>query len=98
KRAPWLIEGKTPAEVIAANIRLAESAFKNRLRITPAGFRTPGGFHNGLADRPDLQAMLRKMGYSWVSSQYPAHPITPTGGKLPDEKTRDGIIAAQLHA
>jgi peptidoglycan/xylan/chitin deacetylase (PgdA/CDA1 family) len=95
KRAPWLIEGKSTAEVIAANIHLAESAFRHRLGITPAGFRTPGGFHNGLADRPDLQAMLRKMGYSWVSSQYPAHPITPTGGKPPDESVLVGILAAQ---
>ena len=74
RRAPWLIEGKTPAEVIAANIRLAESALKQRIGIAPAGFRTPGGFNDGLADRPDLQSMLQKMGYTWVSSKYPAHP------------------------
>ena len=43
QRAPWLIEGKAPSEVIAANIRLAESALKHRLGIAPAGFRTPGG-------------------------------------------------------
>ncbi len=98
KRAPWLIEGKSPSEVIAANIRLAESAFKHRLGIAPAGFRTPGGFHDGVADRPDLQAMLRKMAYSWVSSQYPAHPIDPTGGKPPDENVLAGIIAAQRQA
>ncbi len=98
QRAPWLIEGKAPSEVIAGNIRLAESALKHRLGIAPAGFRTPGGFNDGLADRPDLQAKLRKMGYSWVSSKYPAHPITGTAGKPPGERVLAGIIAAQRHA
>ncbi len=98
RRAPWLIEGKAPADVIASNIRLAASALKQRLGIAPAGFRTPGGFSNGLADRPDLQAMLLKMNYSWVSSKYPAHPIAPTGGKPPDAKIMAGIIAAQSAA
>src|SRR5215212_9866021 len=31
RRAPWLIEGKAPAEVIAENIRLASLARKRRL-------------------------------------------------------------------
>src|SRR5439155_19793004 len=98
RRAPWLIEGKTPSEVIAGNIRLAESALKHRIGIAPAGFRTPGGFTNGLADRPDLQAMLQKLGYSWVSSKYPAHPIADTSGMRPDAKVLAGILAAQEQA
>jgi len=98
RRAPWLIEGREPAEVVASNIRLAARALLQRIGITPASFRTPGGFSNGLADRPDLQAMLLKMGYSWVSSKYPAHPIAPTGGTPPDAKVMAGIIAAQEHA
>jgi len=97
KRAPWLIEGKTPAEVIAGNIHLAESALKQRVGIAPAGFRTPGGFADGLADRPDLQALLLKLGYSWVSSKYPAHPIGVVG-QAPDRKVIAGIIAAQAQA
>src|SRR5690348_6409507 len=48
RRAPWLIEGKAISEVIADNIRLAEWALKQRIGIAPAGFRTPGGFNNGL--------------------------------------------------
>src|SRR5262249_27364559 len=58
RRAPWLIEGKKPQQVIADNIRLTNLALKSRLGIEPAGFRTPGGFPNGLADRPDLQQTL----------------------------------------
>ena len=95
KRAPWLIEGRTPSEVIEANIGLAESAFRNRLGIAPAGFRTPGGFNDGLSDRPDLQDMLRRKGYSWVSSKYPSHPTAGESGRAPDEKILAGIIAAQ---
>jgi Polysaccharide deacetylase len=98
RRAPWLIEGKSPAEVIAGNIRLAELALKERIGIAPAGFRTPGGFNNGLEDRPDLQTMLLKMGYQWASSKYPAHPITGASGKAPDDRTMAGILAAQDQA
>jgi peptidoglycan/xylan/chitin deacetylase (PgdA/CDA1 family) len=98
RRAPWLIEGKTIPEVIAGNIRLAERALKERVGVAPAGFRTPGGFNNGLEDRPDLQAMLLKMGYSWVSSQYPAHPIGGATGKAPDDRTLAGILVAQEKA
>src|SRR5437867_2835640 len=47
-RAPWLIQGQTPAEVIRENIRLASAALKSRLGVAPAGFRTPGGFADGL--------------------------------------------------
>jgi peptidoglycan/xylan/chitin deacetylase (PgdA/CDA1 family) len=98
QRAPWLVEGKTANQIIGDNIRLAEKAFHARLGIKPAGFRTPGGFVDGLADRPDLQAMLLEMGYTWVSSKYPAHPIAISEGKPPDGKTVAGIIAAQQGA
>jgi peptidoglycan/xylan/chitin deacetylase (PgdA/CDA1 family) len=98
RRAPWLIEGKSPDDVIADNIRLAERALSQRIGIAPAGFRTPGGFNNGLEDRPDLQALLLKLGYPWVSSKYPAHPITGASGKAPDDKVLAGILAAQNQA
>lgn len=98
RRAPWLIDRKTTAEVISGNIRLAEAALQKRLGIAPDGFRTPGGFGNGLADRPDLQALLRELGYTWVSSQYPAHAISDTSGKRPDTKVMAGIIEAQQRA
>ena len=75
QRAPWLVAGRKPAEVIAENIRLTNLALKERLGIEPAGFRTPGGFHDGLADRPDLQQMLLDLGFKWVSSKYAAHEL-----------------------
>lgn len=96
-RAPWLIEGQKPHEVIRENIRLCSAALKTRIGIDPAGFRTPGGFADGLADRPDVRKMLLDLGFSWVSSKYPAHPNSE-GGREPDAKILDGIVQAQRQA
>ena len=87
QRAPWLIEGRTPAEVIRDNIRLATAAMKARLGCEPAGFRTPGGFSDGLRTRPDVRAMLREQGFDWVSSLYPPH-ATP---RPMEEPGADGL-------
>jgi peptidoglycan/xylan/chitin deacetylase (PgdA/CDA1 family) len=97
RRCPWLIEGRTPAEVIRDNIRLTNAALRERIGIAPAGFRTPGGFANGLRDRPDVQRMLQDLGFTWVSSLYPAHPVG-TPGQLPDDAVPTGIVAAQRAA
>jgi hypothetical protein len=97
QRAPWLIEGKTPREVVQENIRLTGAALKARAGIEAAGFRTPGGFHNGLADRPDIQRMLLDLGFTWASSKYPAHPMTPAGLE-PTRAVFDGIVKAQEQA
>jgi hypothetical protein len=96
-RAPWLIEGKTTAEVIRENIRLASGAIKTRLGISPAGFRAPGGFADGLANRPDIQKMLLESGFSWVSTKYPAHPNSEPGSE-PTAAVFDGIVKAQAFA
>jgi hypothetical protein len=96
-RAPWLIEGKKPAEVIRENIRLTNAALKARIGIEPAGFRTPGGFANGLTDRPDVQQMLRELGFTWVSSKYPAH-AGGSPGQEPDAGVLDSIVHAQQQA
>ena len=77
RRAPWLIRGKTVAEVIEDNIGTTTVGLKERCGITPNGFRTPGGFHDGLRGREDLQKMLLKQGFSWVSSLYPPHQTGP---------------------
>jgi hypothetical protein len=97
KRSPWLIDGRTPSEVIRENVRLATAALKMRLGVDPAGFRTPGGFANGLAARPDVQAMLADLGFSWVSSKYPAHPLGDPG-EQPTPKIYEGIVEAQSKA
>ncbi len=97
QRCPWLIAGEEPSAVIAENIQLAAAALKSRIGIDPAGFRTPGGFYNGLTDRPDVQRMLLDQGYPWVSSRYPSHPVGEPGTP-PGEEIFDGIVAAQAQA
>ena len=88
RRAPWLIRGKTVAEVLEENIASTTLALKERCDITANGFRTPGGFRNGLKERADLQKMLLKQGFKWASSLYPAH----TCGK-PKEQPGDAVYA-----
>lgn len=97
QRAPWLIEGKSPAEIIRENIRLASAAMKSRLGISPAGFRAPGGFADGLANRPDIQKMLLDLGFTWVSTKYPAHPNSQPGS-VPTDEIFEGIVKAQIAA
>lgn len=97
QRAPWLVEGKTPAQVIEENVRLTELAMKARLEIAPVGFRTPGGFPDGLDDRPDLQKLLLAHGYKWVSSKYPAHSVGPQGTE-PGDAILGEILKAQVAA
>jgi hypothetical protein len=83
--------------VIRENIRLCSAALKTRVGVDAAGFRTPGGFPNGLTDRPDLQKMLADLGFTWVSSQYPAHPMSEAG-KEPTQAVFDGTVKAQSAA
>jgi peptidoglycan/xylan/chitin deacetylase (PgdA/CDA1 family) len=97
RRAPWLIRNRPVAEVIEENIALTTAALKQRAKITPCGFRTPGGFHNGLRDRPDLQKMLLRQGFTWVSSRYPAHK-SGTPKQPPGEDVYADILRAQGEA
>jgi hypothetical protein len=97
QRAPWLVEDKSPAEIVRENIRLASAAMKSRLGISPAGFRAPGGFADGLTNRPDVQKMLLEMGFSWVSTKYPAHPNSEPG-KAQGTEIFDGIVKSQAAA
>ncbi len=97
QRSPWLIEGRTPEQVIVDNIRLTTTALKTRIGVEPAGFRTPGGFANGLADRPDVRKWLIDLGFTWVSSKYPAHPNSKPMTE-PSDDVLKGIVAANEKA
>lgn len=94
RRAPWLIEGRTASQVIEENIRLATVALKSRLGVSPAGFRTPGGFATGLSERADLREMLQRLGFTWVSSRYPPHPVGEPGQR-PGPEVLAAIVKAQ---
>lgn len=74
QRAPWLLRGLPIEQAIRENIRLATEAMKSRLGISPAGFRTPGGFNSGLRNNPAVRTLLKEQGFDWVSSLYPPHP------------------------
>ncbi len=73
QRAPWLVRGRQMDEIVRDNIHVTSVALKERAGISESGFRTPGGFGPGLTDRPDLQKLLRELGFDWVSSQYTSH-------------------------
>jgi hypothetical protein len=97
QRAPWLIEGRTPAEVIRENIRLTTLALKERIGIENRGFRAPGGFQSGLEGREDLQHMLLELGFRWISSMYPVHANSLTK-QAPSDAVYDSIVQAQAKA
>jgi peptidoglycan/xylan/chitin deacetylase (PgdA/CDA1 family) len=97
RRCPWLIEGKTVEQVVRENIQLTTAALRTRVGIPPAGFRTPGGFSNGLRDRDALQRMLQNLGFSWVSSLYPDHAVGPAR-REPTPQVVQSIVEAQRRA
>ncbi len=97
QRSPWLLGGKTADQVIRQNIRLTTEAMKQRLNISPDGFRTPGGSTTALNDRADLQNMLLAEGFSWVSSKYPRHKYSPPKTE-PDNDIYQSILSAQKEA
>ena len=94
RRAPWLIDGKDVQQVLIENVRLTSAALKTRVGVDAAGFRTPGGFSDGLAGRADVRRWLRDLGFTWVSSRYPAHPA-PEAGKEPGPALLDAVVKAQ---
>jgi len=97
KRSPWLIQGKSPTQVIRDNIQLCTEAMHSRLGFGPDGFRTPGGFENGLAGRKDVQKMLLDCGFKWVSARYPRHQYG-TPAEPPTQAVLDDIVRAQADA
>ncbi|MEZ6032608.1 MAG: polysaccharide deacetylase family protein [Planctomycetaceae bacterium] len=97
RRAPWLVEGRTPHDIVVENIRLTTEAMKNRIGVSPTGFRTPGGFNNGLHDVPEIQQLLLDQGYRWVSSLYPAHQADISNAANWNDVLQD-IVAKQQNS
>jgi peptidoglycan/xylan/chitin deacetylase (PgdA/CDA1 family) len=104
RRAPWLIEGRKPLDVIAENILMTSQAIRQRLGVAPAGFRSPGGFPNGIAELPQIQQLLLAQGFRWASTKYtnkvqgmpPYSPAqTPELTSAPPEEVFDSILRAQ---
>ena len=97
QRAPWLIRGRTVAQIIEQNIATTSLAMKTRLGISPNGFRTPGGFYTGLKGRKDLQQMMMQQGFKWISSVYPRH-LSGKPKQEPGPEVYNSIVAAQQKA
>jgi peptidoglycan/xylan/chitin deacetylase (PgdA/CDA1 family) len=77
QRAPWLIEGKTPAQVITENVAVTTRALRQRVGITADGFRTPGGFNDGLRDRiVKAQALAQPFAYPNGLVEVPMSPVS----------------------
>lgn len=96
RRAPWLAHGQTPLDVIRANIVMNHRAMRSRLGIDPDGFRTPGGFANGLHDSPVLQQLVLECGYSWCTTMAGAPAVQP--GVEPSPALLDEMVKAQATA
>lgn len=97
QRAPWLVDGLSAEELVRQNIRITTEALRSRVGIEANGFRTPGGFHNGLDDSPAVQRLLQELKFRWVSSKYPAHPMGRPRER-PTAEVLEGIVKAQRDA
>jgi hypothetical protein len=84
-------------DLIRENIELTSKALRSRIGVDPEGFRTPGGFADGLRNHPEVRALLKDLGYRWVSSLYPTHPNTQPM-QQPSRETLDQIAQAQVHS
>jgi peptidoglycan/xylan/chitin deacetylase (PgdA/CDA1 family) len=94
KRWPWLLAGRTPERVIRDEIQMTSQAIRTELKTEPAGFRSPGGFLDGLRTRPDVQQLLLREGFDWVSTLYAGVAELKEGVK-PSPQVYDAIVRAQ---
>lgn len=94
QRAPWLLPDHPVIDLIRENIERTTKAMQSRLGVQPQGFRTPGGFHDGLRNHPEVRSLLKELGYRWASSLYPAHPNTDPYQE-PSDAILDAIASAQ---
>jgi len=95
RRAPWLVEGRKPLEVVEENIRLANSALRHRLGLAKVrGFRASEEYTTGLETMPEVQAMLKRLGFDWVGTKFARVASGPAGSR-PDAKLFEAIKASQ---
>ncbi len=94
QRAPWLIEGQSTQQILEKNISMTSVAMKQRIHREPNGFRTPGGFTTGLEGREDVQKLLLRCGFDWVSSKYDG-PILGDVSQEPTESHYQSIVESQ---
>lgn len=74
--APWRAAGLNALECIEREVRQTSTAITEKLGVAPTGFRTPGGFNNGLDDVPAVQEVLSDAGMQYASARY-YFPVDP---------------------
>jgi peptidoglycan/xylan/chitin deacetylase (PgdA/CDA1 family) len=57
-------------DCIRREVQQTSSAITEKLGVAPTGFRTPGGFNNGLEDVPAVQELLSDEGMQYASARY----------------------------
>jgi len=101
QRAPWLLGDRDVHTIIRDNIKLTSMALKERVGVDANGFRTPGGFADGLNGREDIQQIILDTGFDWVSCRYPAHAAMKdlhNTGQTPSQEAYSNILKAQPEA
>ena len=68
--APWRAAGLNALDCIRREVRQTSAAITEKLGVAPTGFRTPGGFNNGLDDVPAVQELLSDEGMQYASARY----------------------------
>lgn len=68
--SPWRAVGLSGQAAVREEVRMTSEAIRTCLGVEPRGFRSPGGFANGLQDTADVQTMLQEEGFWWVSTHY----------------------------
>ncbi len=92
-RSPELLKGKELLPFIRDNIVRTETEFTKRTGAKLIGFRSPSEGPAGLTDRPDLQQLLKELGYTFVVTKYPRTNI-----KTPGEESFAALVKAQADA
>jgi peptidoglycan/xylan/chitin deacetylase (PgdA/CDA1 family) len=85
RNAPWRAAGRTPLECIRNELRETNLGVREKLGVELRGFRTPGGFANGLHDVPEVQDLLKQEGFAYASSHY-SFPVDPKVKHPPREQ------------
>ena len=94
--APWRAAGLDALECIRREVRQTSTAIAEKLGAAPTGFRTPGGFNNGLDDVPAVQEVLSEEGMTYASARY-YFPVDPNK-KRPPAETLNQAMAASIDA
>ena len=80
--APWRAQGRSALTCIRDELRQTSSAMREVLGVDPVGFRTPGGFVDGLHAVPEVQDLLQDEGFGYASSHF-RFPVDPTRKRPP---------------